>query len=148
MSTVFSVCLNAAQNFPPKRLVMRVNQSIFILHRLPHSRLMAGASLVGRHLFPSRCQLDRTSFTFCLCFDTVPYGPTERARNTKYIGERQTAASDWQTQHEYFNNCSILDADIFVLPKHHLLLKAGNKSQRSRGVEGRKKPKPSQSHYT
>lgn len=74
-------------------------------------------SHVGRHLFPSRCQLDRTSFTFCLCFDTVPFGPSEQARNTKYVGEAQTAASDWQTQHEYFNNCSILDADIFVFSR-------------------------------
>lgn len=96
----------------------------FHFHSTPSPSLQTNGegSHVGRHLFPSRCQLDKTSFTFCLCFDTVAFGPSEPARNTKYVGEAPTAASYWQTQHEYFNNCPILDAEIFVF------------SQRSRNI--------------
>lgn len=39
-----------------------------------------------KHLFPSHCQLYRTSLTFCLFFDTVPFGLLQQARNSQNMG--------------------------------------------------------------
>lgn len=110
-----SLCLNERRRKLSATKTHHACKSVYF-HSTPSPSFQTNGegSLVGRHLFPARCQLGRTSFTFCLYFDTVPYGPPEQARNTKYVGELQTAASDWQTQHRSFNNCSILDADIFV----------------------------------
>jgi len=65
--------------------ILSANQSISILHQLPHCRLMENDPLWCSILFHLTANCTG-HLSYCLFFDIVPFGLPKQARNTQYVG--------------------------------------------------------------